>query len=126
MTACPHCQSNDTATLPMIHQAGLSVTAKRGIFGQHAGSAVTITALAATAIPPMPRRKAVTTAGTIFVIVGAICCFAGALVFGGAICAAGLAGVISGKRAERSEHAQELSAWESTWCCRSCGKRWKN
>lgn len=125
MTACPHCQSSDTATLPMIHQAGVSMTAKRGIFGQHAGTALTITALAATAIPPTPRRAAVTTAGVIFAGVGAVACFGGALLFGGAVCAAGIAGVVSGKRAERQAHAAALAIWESTWCCRSCGKRWQ-
>ena len=122
MPTCPACQSPEAATLPMIHQAGVHHTTHRSI-GGFLKSSTTTSALAQSVAPPKLPSAALIVMGVIVTGVG-ICCLAESAVFGGTLAVVGIPCVVGGRYQQRTRHAHAMSVWESTWCCRACGKRW--
>lgn len=109
----------------MIHQAGVTVVATRDLFGMAKGSALAISGLAAAAAPPKYRRSFLSYLGGGLGIFGVVLCMGAVFVVGLTLLVLGVVLVVHTKRQDNVEHAAACRVWESTWCCKACGTRWR-
>jgi hypothetical protein len=148
---CPQCGSDDTASLPAIHQAGTSSSwgTVVGVVGDHLAvggtGGVSTTAMAERAAPP-PRSDPTAANLMIAAAVGMILIrhimsanepvrgsasawstladWAVTLVWwavAGFLAAAGIGTLRANRRRDASNWRRRYAAWQQMWMCRRCG-----
>lgn len=152
MSRCPHCDSTNTKTLPMIYGAGSS-TSKRSSFwltskgriGTSSGRGSRQTKLAEAAAPPRSPSLLLGCLGMFLVFILFIFAIG---MFGGAIerslpkgqpletwlklkplipLSVGVLILVVGLiryAAKKKRHAPLLTQWQNTWACLKCGATW--